>query len=75
MSKINIRKPAFMRDDALMEAYVKMYREEMDKASDPKVTEEKRYNHIKRSVDFLDKAAEAGGFLRTLDLVRFLDEK
>lgn len=64
-----------MRNDKLMEAYLKLADEEMATASNPKLTMEKRYNAMKSAKDYLDRAAEEGGFLRTLDLVRFLDEK
>lgn len=75
MSRINIRKPAFMRDEQLMEAYLTMAGDAMEKASDSKLTMEQRYTNIRRAKELLDKAAEAGGFLRTLDLVRYCDDR
>ena len=74
MKTIMLRKPKFMRDEAVMAAYMTVA-SSMAKEATKTQDVEKQYEFLNRAGEYMNKASEAGGFFRTKDFFKWLDEK
>lgn len=71
MNTMIIRKPKFMRNDALAKTYLEIA-ETMVRCTDtPDITTDDRYEMLKKCGEFLNKASKAAGFFRTKDFIKW----
>lgn len=70
-----IRKPKFMRNEGAMATYIVVAETIAMELARPETTPEEEYYYFKRIGECLDKAAKAGGFFRTKDFIKWLDEQ
>lgn len=73
MKTIIIRKPKFMRNDTMMHIYIDVANVINEQACNPDLTPDQRYYFVRRMGECLNKAAKAGGFLRTKDFIRWME--
>lgn len=75
MKSIIIRKPKFMRSDAAMVAYVRCANA-CGKSLDTQdnLTLDEKYELARKIGECINKAAKAGGFLRTKDFIKWMNE-
>ena len=72
MKKIIIRKPKFMRSDEGMKAYIKVA-ETISRELSKTDSIEEQYYLLKKIGECINSAAEAGGFFRTEDFIKWMN--
>lgn len=68
-----IRLPKFLRNDCLMKAWMDMAETISKEAARPEIDPTQRYELLKTAGQCINKAAKAGGFLRTKDFLDWLE--
>lgn len=77
MKTIILRKPKFMRSDACMLAYIETA-EAMSNCACSAVNSQDvdvAYEYMNKAGECLNKAAEAGGFFTTLDMLNWIEKQ
>ena len=75
MKKMYIRKPGFMREDGSMKLYIEIALSIRDQLSRPETTWSESLDLTKRYEEYLEKAAEAGGFFSVKEFLRWMDSE
>lgn len=70
-----IRKPKFMRNDSVMITYIDVARSISEVMCRSELTLDEKYDLMKALGECLNKASKAGGFLSTMDFVKWMNRQ
>ena len=74
MLNIIIRKPKFMRNEAVMIAYMKCANSFGSVLTSQDVTLDEQYETMKKIGECINEAAKAGGFFSTKDFIKWMEK-